>query len=62
VISVAIALAACGGGEERVAQPRPSVAPRPSDAEQIRDVAKALLRAYADQDYTHRCKQFAPEG
>jgi hypothetical protein len=60
VLTVAIAFAACGGGEERLAQPLPSVAPRPSDAEQIRDVAKALLRAYADEDYARLCEQFAP--
>ena len=60
VLIVVVPLVACGGGEERLAQPLPSVAPGPSDAEQIRDVAKALLRAYADEDYARLCEQFAP--
>jgi hypothetical protein len=60
VLSLAIPFAACGGGEERLAQPLPSVAPRPSDAEQIRDVAKAISQAYADEDYARLCEQFAP--
>jgi hypothetical protein len=60
LLTVALALAACGGGEQRLAQPLPSVAPAPSDAEQIRDVAKAISQAYADEDYARLCEQFAP--
>jgi hypothetical protein len=60
VLSVAIAFSACGGGEERRVQPLPTVAAAPSDAEQIRDVAKAISQAYADEDYARLCEQFAP--
>jgi hypothetical protein len=59
-LTIAIAFAACGGGEDRLAQPLPSVAPLPSDADQIRGVAKTLLQAYADEDYARLCEQFAP--
>ena len=60
VLTAAIAFSACGEGDERVAQPLPSVTQHPSDADQIRDVAKTVLRAYADEDYTRLCEQFAP--
>ena len=60
VLAVALAFAACGGSEQRLAQPLPSVPTRPSDAEQIRDVAKAISQAYADEDYARLCAQFAP--
>jgi hypothetical protein len=53
-------LSACGGNEARVAPPVPTAAQGPSDAEQVRDVAKAITQAYADEDYSRLCAQFAP--
>ena len=52
----ALALAACGG-DQRPAAPAPALVP---DEQQVRDVAKTLLRAYAAQDYHRMCAQFAP--
>ena len=62
VVCCALPLCACGGGggEAPVAPPVPSAAQGPSDAEQVRDVAKAITQAYADEDYTRLCAQFAP--
>jgi len=56
----ALPLAACGGDEARVTRPAPPAAQRPSDAEQLRNVAKAITQAYADGDYARLCAQFAP--
>jgi len=56
VLTVAVPLAACGEREDRVAQPLP----RPSDAEQIRNVAKAISKSYAAEDYARLCAQIAP--
>ena len=52
----ALALAACGSDQRPSA---PATAPVPHE-QQVRDVAKTLLRAYAAQDYHRLCAQFAP--
>ena len=60
VVCCALPLSACGRDEARVAPPVPPAAQGPSDAEQVRDVAKAITQAYADEDYARLCAQFAP--
>ena len=52
----ALALAACGA-DQRPSAPEPEPVP---DEQQVRDVAKTLLRAYAAQNYERMCAQFAP--
>ena len=56
-IAALLALAGCGGSAPRT--PIAPLAP-PSDEQQVRAVAKAIVEAYAAEDYGRLCAQFAP--
>ena len=52
-----LAVVECGDSSTR---PSGDSRPRASEEERVRAVAKAVLQAYADEDYRRLCAQYAP--